>query len=130
MNSSRARPLHLALLVAGALAAAGCDGGPAPGPGVLTVSVVSPHGAEGAAVVELHGPGIQGVTGSGGWVWGEPGRGDTVAVVVVADEAGALSFRVAVADTLAPPRGALSQVAGPDDALRGDLEGYRLEILP
>lgn len=121
------RVLALGLL-APALLFVGCDGGPGPGSGTLTATVVSPHGAEGAAVLKLHGPGIEGVGGSEGWVWGEAGSGDTVAVVVVADAAGALSFQVAVADTLQPLEGRVFQVAGPDDVLRDDLEAYRVEV--
>lgn len=110
---------------------AGCTDGPAPGPGTLAASLVSPHGAEGAAVLELVGPGIEGVSGgAGARVWGRPGGGDTVAVVVVADQPGALTFRVAVADTLLRPEVRVVEVAGPDDALRGVLAGYRVELTP
>lgn len=118
------------LLLAAALASGACHEGPAPGPGTLTVSVVSPHGAEGAAVLALHGRGIDGVDGSGAWVRARPGRGDTVVVAVVAEEAGPLSFRLALADTLRRPEVRILQVAGPDDALREALEGYRVEVTP
>lgn len=128
------RHLRLGRLVAVLLAAAAflaaCNDGPAPGPGAFTASLVSPHGAEGAAVLELVGPGIQGVSGDGARVWGRPGAGDTVTVVVIADEAGSLGFRVAVADTLRRPEARVVQVAGPDDALREALEGYRVELVP
>lgn len=122
--------LGRALLLAAALASGACHEGPAPGPGTLTVSVVSPRGAEGAAVLALHGPGIDGVDGSGAWVRTRPGRGDTLVVAVVAEEAGPLSFRVALADTLRRPAVRILQVAGPDDALREALEGYRVEVTP
>lgn len=118
-----------ALALLSALGLAACEGGPGPGPGTLTASVVSPHGAEGAAVLELHGPGIQGVSAASGWVFGEPGGGDTVSVVVVADDAGLLTFRVQVADTLQRLQGRVVQVAGPDDALRDRLEEYRVEVV-
>jgi hypothetical protein len=51
-------------------------------------------------------------------------------VAVVAEEAGPLSFRVALADTLRRPEVRILQVAGPDDALREVLEGYRVEVTP
>jgi len=127
MTATRRRPSALLLLLA--LLVAACEGGPTPGPGTLTASVVSPNGAEGAAVLSLHGPGIQGVSGGEGRVWGEP-HGDSVTVVVVADQAGLLSFRVAVSDTLQRPEARLVEVAGPDDALRDGLEGYRVELIP
>ncbi len=125
----RRLPVRGTLLLALLLSAA-CESGPAPGPGTLTASLVSPHGAEGAAVLRLHGPGIEGVSSRDGWLFAEPAGGDTVAVAVVADAAGALTFRVAVADTLRPPAATVLQVADPDDVLRADLSGYRVELVP
>ena len=122
-------PLRRFLLVAAALLLAACESGPSPGPGPLTVTVLSPFGAEGAAVLTLRGPGIRGVAADGGWVFAEPSGGDSVSVVVVADPAGALTFRVEMADTLQRPTAAVVQVAGPDDALREELDRYTVEVV-
>jgi hypothetical protein len=55
--------------------------------------------------------------------------GDTVRVVVVSLAGGGLRFTIQVADTTKPPAGALLEVSGPDEGIRG-LAGYRLEIRP
>jgi hypothetical protein len=88
--------------------------------------VVSPNGAEGAAMVTLVGPGIREIAAAGGRVFSWP-HGDTVVVVVVNESGGDLSFDVSVADTTRPPTGVLVEVSGPDDRIRA-LAGYSLEI--
>jgi len=105
----------------------GCgDRGPASGPGVLTATVQSPNGAEGAALLKLVGDGMGQLAPLEGRVFSEV-HGDTVLVVVVNDAGGALRFTIDVADTTRPPAGVLIEVSGPDDRLRG-LGGYRLDI--
>jgi hypothetical protein len=117
--------------VAGALGVAlllACgDAGPEAGPGVLTATVVSPHGAEGSAVLSLFGPGIGDLTPLGGRLF-EWRRADTVRVVLVNDAPGVLSFAVAVADTTLLPAGVVLQVADAEDRLREVLTGYALEV--
>lgn len=103
------------------------DAGPEAGPGVLTATVVSPHGAEGSAVLSLFGPGIGDLTPLGGRLF-EWRRADTVRVVLVNDAPGGLSFVVAVADTTLPPAGVVLQVADAEDRLREVLTGYALEV--
>jgi hypothetical protein len=103
------------------------DSGPQSGPGVLTVTVVSPSGAEGSAVVSIFGPGIGDLTALGGRLF-ESRRADTVRVVLVNDDAGDLAFSVAVADTTQPPVGVVLQVADAEDRLRDVLAGYALEV--
>jgi hypothetical protein len=128
-----ARPAALAWASALALALplglAGCgDRGPVSAPGVLTARVISPTGAEGAALVTLVGPGIGAVGAAEGRVFSEA-RGDTVYVVVVNLAGGTLRFTLQVADTTRRPAGTLVEVSGPDDKVRG-LAGYKLEIRP
>lgn len=126
-QQARQRSTWIAAGAALVLAAGACgDAGPASGPGVLTARVVSPNGAEGAALVTLVGPGIEGIAAAGGRVFSEV-HGDTVVVVVVNEAGGDLSFGVSLADTTRPPTAALVEVSGPDDRIRA-LTGYSLEI--
>lgn len=118
----RLLPLLLGLVACG-------DAGPTSAPGTMTVTVDSPQGAEGAAVVDLVGPGLGGASALDGRVFSEP-RGDTLRVVVVAEPAGTLRFGVEVPDTTRPPVATLHEVAGPDDRLRVPFGGYRVEVRP
>jgi len=125
----RRRGVSTALFLTAALALGACgDEGPASAPGTLTATVVSPNGAEGAALVTLLGAGMGAVGASEGRVFSEA-HGDTVHVVVVNLAGGGLRFTVQVADTTQPPAGILVEVSGPDDRIRG-LAGYRLELRP
>lgn len=120
-----AATLLLALL---AVAACGSEG-PESGPGQRTVALLSPSGAEGAALIELRGPGIEAVTAVDGRVF-HHARGDTVRVVVVRETPGELRFAVDLADTLTPPRGTVLEVADGENALRAVLADYSVEIRP
>ena len=108
--------------------AAGCADDPVPGPGVLTATVESPNGAEGAALLTLVGDRILEISPLDGRVFSEH-HGDTViVVVVVVNEAGGeLSFGVEVTDTTRRPLATLLEVSGPDDKIRG-LSGYSVDI--
>lgn len=122
-----ARALRVAALATLLVGTAACgDQGPASGPGELTVRVVSPNGAEGAAVVHLVGDGMGALSPVDGRVFGGQ-DGDTLRVVVVNEAGGELRFQLAVADTTVKPQGVLVEVSGPDDQLRA-LTGYTLEI--
>ncbi|NJD19001.1 MAG: hypothetical protein FIA95_06930 [Gemmatimonadetes bacterium] len=133
MPARRAAPvtgLRLVWALAAAPIVAACgDQGPVSGPGTLTAEVVSPNGAEGAALVTLVGEGL-GAVGplDAGRVFAEA-RGDTVRVVVVNLAGGTLRFTVHVPDTTRPPMATLVEVSGPDDRLRS-LAAYRLELRP
>lgn len=119
----------LVLLGMAVLAVSCGDAGPRSGPGTLTATLVSPHGDEGAAVVEVFGPGITGVASVDGRAFSER-RGDTVRVVVVREEgAGVLRFTLSVADTTQLFGGTVLEVAGPDDVLRSAVSTYTLEIV-
>jgi hypothetical protein len=117
------------LLVLAALVLGGCsDQGPVSGPGTLTATVAGPNGAEGGAVIFLPGSGAGAVSAVGGAnVFSDTSDRGT-RIVVIHPEGGDLAFRVAVPDTTEPPSWIIEQVAGPDDALRGDLSVYGLEF--
>ena len=116
------------LLSATLLAAVlGCDEGPPPGPGTLTVTLTSPTGAEGAARIRLVGKGLGAPVPIAGEVHARQ-RGDTMEVMVMLEEAGVLHFGVEVSDTTQKPRAEVVQVAGPDNRLRAALEGYDVEV--
>lgn len=118
----------VAALAAATLLAA-CDGGGPSAPGALTVTLVSPNGAEGSAHVRLFGAGLEAVGELDARVFGHR-KGDTLDVVVVRDEPGELRFRVQVADTTVRPVGTVLEVADAQNALRGGLSGYRVEVRP
>lgn len=127
MNPSSRRALLPSLLAAALTAVACTDEGPVPGPGTLTATLVSPNGAEGAALVSFFGPGIGEVVGSSGVVHWER-HADTLLAVLLDEEGGELAFAVSVEDTTRVPTGVVLEVAGPDDQLRPRLDGYALEF--
>jgi hypothetical protein len=102
---------------------------PGPTPGVLTVTLVSPNGPEGAAHVKLFGEGIVEVRPLDARTFSNV-RGDTVDVVLVRDQPGDLRFQVALADETRVPTAAVLEVAGGDDRLRANLQSYRVELAP
>jgi hypothetical protein len=93
----------------------------------MTATLRSPNGAEGAAVVELSGPGIGAVTGVDGTVFAEAVGGVT-RVVVLRATPGEVAFRVTMAEGAEQPGATVVEVAGGDDALRPSLSGYRVEF--
>jgi hypothetical protein len=128
MSGAPCRALRPVLCAATALAVAACgEAVPAHGAGTVTATLISPNGAEGAALITLFGDGIGEVSAIDGRVYSLR-RGDSVRVVVTSDQGGTLAFRVALADTTLHPTAAVLQVAGPDDALRIPLAHYAVEI--
>jgi len=109
-----------------AAVAAACDD-PSPVGGVLTATLVSPHGAEGAAYVTLFGPGILEVGALSARTFSNV-RGDTVDVVIVRDQPGELRFTLSVADASRPPAAVVVEVADGENRLRADAHLYRLEV--
>jgi hypothetical protein len=106
---------------------AACDGG---GPGTgsedggeYRAVLQSPNGAEGAAAIELTGPGIQSVTASGGRLFTQA-SGGTTRVVVVHQAAAEIAFRVIMADGQAPPAARVVEVVDGNDLPRTSLAGY------
>ena len=117
------------MFLAVAVLTACTDAGPVSGPGTVDAVLISPNGAEGAALVVLSGDGLGAVVGLGGT---EVYRSDEVGatrVVLVNRVGGDLAFQLEVADTTRLPSTFIEQVAGPDDELRVDLTTYRLELL-
>jgi hypothetical protein len=116
--------------VAGSSLLVACDSD-APGltSGVVTATLVSPNGPEGAAHLKLFGEGITEVRTLDARTFSYT-LGDTVNVVVVRDQPGDLRFLVALADTTRVPSVSIAEVAGGDDELRPSVQGYRVEMRP
>lgn len=111
------------------LAAVGCgrDAGPEVQPGLLTTSLVSPHGPEGAALFSLVGSGLGFVESAGGRAF-TFSRGDTLRILLLLDTPGDLGFRISVPDVEHPPAVTVVQVADGDNALRADIAAYRVRF--
>ena len=97
-----------------------------PGPGILTATLKSPNGAEGAALVVLMGPGIGEVTPVGGNQLYSNSSLDEVRIVLINQNDGTLAFRVEVADTTIEPAAIVEEVANPHNQIRSTLDGYQL----
>ena len=122
--------LAFAFLVAVTFLACGDDPTPPePVPGDLMVSIVSPNGLEGAAVLQTADEGIAAVTAEGAQAfhWRAAGLSR---VVILLDQAGDVRITVSVADQNNPPRLQIAEVAGPDNRLRTDLAGYAVTAEP
>ena len=119
------------LSVAIALAAVACDDAPPepePVPGDVTVTLVSPNGSEGAAVLATADAGIVGVTAE------EPVRvfhwreGGVSRIVALRDEAGEIRFTMSLEDVARPPRLEVVEVADGTNRLRSTLTGYEIDV--
>jgi len=95
---------------------------------VLTGSIRSPNGAEGAAVVVLVGEGVGAVTAAGAAEVHAFATDEGTRVVLLHATGGDLDFRFALADTTRRPQVLIEEVAGPDDRLRPDLSAYTVEL--
>lgn len=115
------------LPLASLLALAACDGGGGttepPAGGEYRAVLVSPHGDEGAAAIELTGPGIQSVTAPAGTLWTQA-DGNTMRVVLVRDPAGPVELRVTTAPGQTPPAARVVEVVDRFDQPRESLAGY------
>lgn len=111
------------------LVACGDDSaGPRAAPGVLEARLASPHGPEGALLVEIDGP-LGSVTTQTGHLFHHRAEGRTQ-VLVVLEDGGEIRFRIEVPDANQVPTYRIIEVSGPDDALRPDLAGYVLRFDP
>ncbi|MBM4183524.1 MAG: hypothetical protein FJ207_04765 [Gemmatimonadetes bacterium] len=107
--------------------ATGCtDQGPVSAPGTLTATLVSPNGAEGAAVVALTGEGIGPASGVGDVTLFRSDDPDGTTLVLVSPGGGTLAFAMALAYTTRVPASAVEQVAGTDDEMRTSVATYRV----
>ena len=115
------------ILPAALLALAACDRGGtgSDAGGEYRAVLQSPNGAEGAAAIELTGPGIQSVTADAGRLFTQASGGIT-RVVVVQDPAGPIEFLVTMARGQEPPAARVVEVADGSDRPRASLEGYRV----
>ena len=121
----RALPL---LLVAAVLAACDSPGGPPPQTGgEYRVVLESPHGAEGAASIDLVGTGIESVVADEGALFEQP-VGAARRVVVVREPAGAIRFRIVMAPGHPLPTAEVVEVVDGDDRPRASLAGYRVTL--
>jgi hypothetical protein len=117
------------LLLTALLSLAACDGGGGNGGtgtedgGEYRAVLQSPNGAEGAAAIELTGPGIQSVTATDGRVFTQA-SGTTTRVVVVNEPAAQIAFRVTMAPGQGPPAARVVEVVAGDDQPRASLAGY------
>jgi hypothetical protein len=118
------RSIFLALFAALALGA--CDAGdPDPPGGEYRAELRSPNGAEGAAAIELTGPGIESITADAGTLHTQP-TGNTTHVVLIRDPSGPIKFRITMAPGQAPPAARVVEVVDGDDRPRASLDGYRV----
>jgi hypothetical protein len=119
----------LAVVVAAiVLASCGLDLGGPSGSGVIRVSLDSPYGADGAAVLELTGgvgPSI--VASELGDTFYEHAGGTTRAIVILR-EPGRIEFTVRVEDVGAKPTVTLVQVADGANQLRTSLSDYEIDV--
>ena len=115
-----------------AAAAAACgDSGPSgpSGPGTFRADLLSPNGAEGAAVFELTGGlGLGDVSGSGGEVLYDHGSSAT-RVIVLLDDPGLIRFQIRTENVGSLPSVTVVQVADGDNALRESLSGYDIQLV-
>lgn len=98
------------------------------GPGFLDIELLSPHGPEGAALLELAGvEGLSGITSQGAWVFYHD-QGESLRVVVILNDPGTIRFRVGTASVKKVPEVTILQVSGADDSLRPSLSGHRVTV--
>jgi hypothetical protein len=123
-------PVGLLAVTAGAIVLGSCElglGEPS-GTGVIEVTAASPHGPDGAAVLELTGAvGHSIVSSQFGDTFYEH-DGAVTRVVVVLDEPGPIKFTLRVEDLGARPSVTLVQVADGLNRLRSSLADYEVVL--
>jgi hypothetical protein len=137
MTRSHLRATFVALFL-GALLAVACDDGavppeapneppPQPVPGDMVATLVSPNGAEGAAVFESTSETIRDVSAETGDLFFGTLSGST-RIIVVLETPGEIRFTLAVDDVNEPPSLRLIEVADGDDVPRRDLRDYSVQL--
>ncbi len=99
------------------------------GSGVIEATLISPYGAEGAALLELTGGVALGVVASEYGDTFYEHDGDNTRAVIVLDEAGSIRFTVRTEDIGELPTVTVIQVAAGDNRLRTDVSGYEVEFV-
>jgi hypothetical protein len=131
MTTSWKRPALGVFALLSLVGLGGCDtfGPEQPeGPGAIFVDLRSPNGNEGAGVFRIEDlSGLGEVTSIGAWVFTEP-EGEGMRVVVILPTPGPVQFQVSADDVSRLPKVSLIQVAGPENQLREELEGYEVEL--
>ncbi len=121
------------LSVAIALVAVACDDAPPepePVPGDVSVTLISPIGAESAAVLATADAGIVDVTAETPmrvFHWRE---GGVSRIVVLRDEAGEIRFTMSMEDVTRLPVLEVVEVADGANRLRASLTGYEVSVEP
>lgn len=100
---------------------------PPPVPGMRTLVVRSPFGAEGAALLDIAAAAVTAVTASGSDVHTAV-EGSRLRILIVRMVPGELAATIAVTDTAQALEARLLQVAGPMNELRASLATYVLEV--
>lgn len=120
---------RLLLVAAVALSAPACDGGgtelrvDAP----LVISLESPNGPEGAAMLELYGMGSARVEASSGSLF-ERRSGDTTRVIVILETPGSIVLATEGGRERSTPGWRILEVSDPVNELRPSLDGYTLRF--
>jgi hypothetical protein len=113
----------LAVALVSAFTACG-DATPPEVDGDYVATITAPTGnADGAAVLELTGAGIEDVSAADAQLFTER-SGERVRIVLVRDQPGALRFNVRLARGSAFPTATIIEVADGADALRASTSGY------
>ncbi|MFW6202307.1 MAG: hypothetical protein ACOC8B_07000 [Gemmatimonadota bacterium] len=114
---------------AGAVAAYG-DEPPSQPPGpavVVTATLISPHGAEGAAILDVAADAVVDVSMAAGSAFTAE-AGDRLRIVLVRTTAGNIRAEIGLRDASADLEPRVVQVAGPSNELRADPVDYRVEV--
>jgi hypothetical protein len=99
------------------------------GPGAFEVSLVSPNGVEGSAVLSMGGGTELGeITATDGEVYFHHADGSSK-VIVLLDTPGSIRFRVETQDVADLPSVAVEQVADDENELRTSVSGYQIQIV-
>lgn len=122
--------LLLVLLTTPWFVSCGGDGSSEPpgggGPGVLTARLVSPNGAEGAALFTIVGTGVE-VSPLGGEIHSSQSA-DTTRVLIIRTQPGGIDFLISVPDTTRPLNVRVIEVADGENQVRGGIQDYSMTV--
>lgn len=117
-----------ALILSLLLALSGCDAGSTAAEhsgGEYIAALESPHGPEGAALLEVAGDGVESFTATSLSLFTQPVSGGT-RVLLVREPAGRLEFRVRLAPGRPPPGVRVLEVVDGGDQPRPSVAGYEV----